>query len=113
MIKMNTTFIKKYRNITIILSIISIILANSLTYYMLNYTHYVYEINPITAYLHTFTIMYLISPIIEIIIITYCINKIYKINITNIYKILSFSIILITLYIDSLNDLYFYIHFMF
>ena len=110
---MNMTSIKKYRNITIILSIISIILADSITYYMINYTHYVYETNPIMVYLHKYMIMYLITPITEIIIISITINIIYKLKVYNILKISGFIIILITLYIDSINDLYYFIHFMF
>lgn len=113
MIKMNMSFIKLCKNITIILAIISIILADSITYYMLNYTHYVYELNPITAYLHRYIIMYIISPIIELILIYYSINIIYKINTYNILKLSGFLIILITLYIDSINDLYYFIHFIF
>ena len=113
MIKMNTSFIKKCKNITIILSIISIILADSITYYMLTYTSYVYESNPIMAYLHIYKIMYIITPITEIIIFIIIINILYRLKIYNLIKISGFIIILITLYIDSINDLYYFIHFMF
>jgi hypothetical protein len=109
-----TNWLNTFRKTTIILMSISIILADSITYYMLTYTNFVYEENPIMAYLHNFTIIgYIIYPLLEIIIIYYAINKIYKLNTPNILKIIGSMCILIILYIDSLNDLYWLIHFIF
>lgn len=111
-IKMNMIKLtKRVKNLTIILSAISIILANAITYYMLTYTHYVYEQNPIMNYLHIYKIMYIFIPLIEIIIVSYAVNIISKINTYNLIKMFGFIIILITLYIDSINDLYYFIHF--